>query len=149
MRYLASGVAIITAGTGPKRRGFTATAVCSVSADPPTVLVCANRSAEAHDVIAHHRHFCINLLASGDAALADRFAARDGSKGAIRFEGRDWQDLGTGAPALADALVNLDCEVDQSFTTGTHTVFFGLVRGARVNPADPLVYFDQRFRALA
>ncbi len=149
MRYLASGVGIITAGTGENRRGFTATAVCSVCADPPTVLVCANRSAEAHDVIARHGHFCINLLAQGDARLAERFAARDGSKGAVRFEGRDWVDLATGAPALADALVCLDCEVGDSFATGTHTVFFGLVSGATVHPAEPLIYFDRTFRALA
>ena len=149
MRHLAGAVNIVTSGRGESRRGLTVTAVCSVTTEPPTLLVCVNRSAEAHDVIRAEGRFCVNVLALEDAALADRFAARDGSKGAVRFEGRDWTEITTGAPALSDARVAVDCTVANRVDAGTHSVFFGRVEGVRHRPdTAPLAYHDRAYRRL-
>lgn len=150
MRHLVGAVTIITSGTGERRRGLTATAMCSVCASPPTILVCVNRSAEAHAFIKEGGAFCVNLLSDKDNALADRFAALDGTKGVARFEGRSWSEISTGAPVLDDALASFDCRVTETFDTETHTIFIGLVRGVRVNPgARPLLYYDRKYRELA
>jgi flavin reductase (DIM6/NTAB) family NADH-FMN oxidoreductase RutF len=149
MRHVPAGVCIITSGRADERRGLTATAMCSVSADPPTLLVCVNRSAEAHPVITRERRFCVNILSAEDGPLADRFAALDGSKGVGRFSGRDWTVLGARTPALADALVSVECEMTESVQVATHAIFIGAVTAVRVSPTrSPLVYYDRKYRQL-
>ena len=150
MRHVPGAVTIITTGGGEHRRGLTATAMCSVCASPPTILVCVNRSADAHSFIVEGGAFCVNLLGAQDQALANRFASLDGSKGTIRFEGREWKENVTGAPVLEDALASLDCRVTETFDTETHTIFIGLVHGVQVNERiKPLIYYDRSYRELA
>jgi flavin reductase (DIM6/NTAB) family NADH-FMN oxidoreductase RutF len=134
MRELAAGVTIITAGVQAGRRGLTATAVCSVSADPPTLLVCVNRSAEGHAAISESGAFCVNVVGAEHRWLAERFAGRDGTRGAERFEHGDWCALATGAPVLADAIAAFDCRVTQAIDGGTHTVFLGAVVATTASP---------------
>jgi flavin reductase (DIM6/NTAB) family NADH-FMN oxidoreductase RutF len=148
MRQFAGSVAIIAAGTGGDRRGLTATAVCSLSVEPPKMLVCVNKSAQAHDVIAKTGSFSINFLRYDQQVLAERFAARDGSKGAIRFAGEPWSELVTGAPVLSSAAAALDCELDVSVPTETHTVYIGRVVATLCDDESlPLVYYQRRFCA--
>ena len=149
MRHVPAGVCIITSGQADERRGLTATAMCSVSAAPPTLLVCVNRNAEAHPVITRERRFCVNILSAEDGPLADRFAALDGSKGVGRFSDRDWTNLGARTPALADALVSIECELTESVEVATHGIFIGAVTAVRVNPTrSPLIYYDRKYRQL-
>ena len=148
MGAFAAGVAIIASGRGAERRGLTATAVCSVSAEPPRLLVCVNKSAEACPVIHRTQSFSVNLLAERESDPAQRFAARDGSKGEIRFADRDWSPLASGAPVLADALASVDCAVEREVDAGTHTIFIGSVLAVRCPGGEPLVYHARRFSAL-
>lgn len=134
MRELAAGVTIVTAGSDIGRRGLTATAVCSVSADPPTLLVCINRDAEGHAAITASGAFCVNVIAAEHRGLAERFAGRDGARGAERFDRGEWNALVTGAPVLADALAAFDCRVIQATDWGTHTVFLGTVVATTASP---------------
>ncbi|MDQ0391398.1 flavin reductase family protein [Labrys monachus] len=134
MRELAAGVTIVTAGREGDRRGLTATAVCSVSADPPTLLVCVNRDAEGHAAILASGAFCVNVAAAEHRGLAERFAGRGGARGAERFEVGDWRSLSTGAPALADAVAVFDCRVIKAIDWGTHTVFLGAVAATTISP---------------
>jgi flavin reductase (DIM6/NTAB) family NADH-FMN oxidoreductase RutF len=143
-----AGVAIIASGRGPERRGLTATAVCSVSAEPPRLLVCVNKSAEAHPVIRRHRCFGVSFLGESDEALAHRFAARDGSKGVVRFIDREWMELKSGAPVLAEAVASIDCSVEQEVDVGTHMIFIGSVLAVRCVGGEPLVYHAKRFAGL-
>jgi flavin reductase (DIM6/NTAB) family NADH-FMN oxidoreductase RutF len=76
-------VTIVATGRGDERRGFTATAVFSVSMAPPLLGVCVNKTVEAHDLISGNRCFTVNVLGREQEAIANRFAARDGSKGAL------------------------------------------------------------------
>ncbi len=149
MRHLAGAVTVIATGAVGERFGLTATAICSLSDDPPTLLACVNRSASAHDVIQKNRSFSINLLANDQASVAGHFAGRSGLKGEARFTGAIWQTLVTGAPILEHALAAFDCEVTQEHVFATHTIFIGrVVASAARDAGDPLIYLRGAFRQL-
>lgn len=144
MRQLTAGVTIVTTAIGEERRGLTATAVCSLSAEPPTLLACVNREAGAHDPTLQSRVFCVNLLASHHKNLAAVFAAGDRSK--ERFNTGDWGILETGAPVLMDSLVSFDCILGQTMKADTHTVLAGRVQAVRTDPGlEPLLYSRGEF----
>lgn len=131
MRLLPAGVTIVTAGAVGRRCGFTATAVCSVAAEPPHLLVCANRAMHTYELIRDTGHFAVNLLHAGDAALADRFGGRTGIEGEERFFGRRWTTLVSGAPVLTDACVVFDCALAEQLQVATHEVLVGRVLEVR------------------
>lgn len=144
-RYPAT-VTVVATGRGEGRRGFTATAVFSVSMAPPLMGACVNKSAEAHDLLAGNRCFSVNVLAHDQEAIANRFAARDGSKGAVRFGPDRWETMQTGSPCLASAAASIDCELVTGLDVGTHTLVLGKVKAVRLDErAEPLMYFDRRF----
>ena len=141
MRRLAAGVTIITTAQGDERQGLTATAVTSLTAEPPQLLVCVNRSAAAHDLIHKAARLCVNVLGQEHRALAARFAGAAGVHGGERFHAGDWTRMTTGAPALADALAAFDCEVVEAVEVTTHTIFIGRVVEVRAREdGDALVY---------
>jgi flavin reductase len=149
MSLIAGTVTVITVGRGDGRRGLTATAVCSVAVQPPTMLVCVNRFGETHKVIADWGSFCVNLLSGGDEAVADQFAGRAGKSGADKFAGGEWVDMASGSPGLVSAMVSLDCEIVEMVKAHTHTVFFGEVREVRRGRGlSPLLHFARSYRNL-
>ena len=125
MRALAGAVNIITSMQAGHRYGMTATAVCSASADPPTVLACINRLATTHGAVAKSKAFCVNVLRAEDWELSTTFSGAQ--SGEARFKSRDWTRLATGSPVLIDALVSFDCRVVKKLAHGTHTIFLGQV----------------------
>jgi flavin reductase (DIM6/NTAB) family NADH-FMN oxidoreductase RutF len=149
MRLLPAGVTIVTAGAAGRRSGFTATAVCSVAADPPHLLVCANREMDTHQAILAAGHFAVNLLGQGDLALADRFGGRTGVEGEARFLDRRWTVLTSGAPVLPEAIAVFDCAVVERMSVATHDVIIGRViavqRGAT---GTALLYVDRDYARL-
>lgn len=149
MRRLAAGVTVVTAGRGEDRRGLTATAVCSVSMEPPTLLVCVNRGGDALAAILETGTFCVNLLSGRDETVAACFAGQGERYGADKFTPFAWSELATGAPALDGALANVDCRLSGSYETASHLVVFGEVQAVRLDPSrGALAYFDRRFLAL-
>jgi flavin reductase (DIM6/NTAB) family NADH-FMN oxidoreductase RutF len=150
MRRLGAGVTIVTTFDGQTRAGLTATAVCSLSAEPPQLLVCVNRAAYPNKVIARAKRFCVNVLASGQAALALRFAGATGHKGEDRFGKGRWNVLATGAPVLDGALTSFDCELARAVRSGTHTIFIGrVVAVATRQGGKALLYADGAFAGVA
>lgn len=150
MRQLASGVSLITAGQGANRRGLTATAVCSLSTSPPSLVVCVNRQTEGAGVIRETGHFCVNIVAAEHQFLAQRFAGQDGARGLERFLQGDWIELKTGAPVLADAIAAFDCEVLDLIERETHLIIIGGVRAARfAESRDALVYHSGAYYTLS
>lgn len=142
MRHQAGAVTVIACGAAGARAGLTATAVASLSDTPPTILACVNRSAGAHDVIVQAGALSVNLLASAQQAIAERFAGKTGLTGEARFDGLDWRSLATGSPILAEALANLDCEIIEQHTFQTHSIFIGrVVAGEFRADLKPLLYF--------
>jgi flavin reductase len=148
MRRLASGVSIITTFDGGERHGMVATSVCSVSAEPPALLVCVNRSAASHVAIQRTGFFCVNLLNETDDELARRFS--NPVERMRRFDEREWITLATGAPALVGAAASFDCAVMEAVDVQSHTIFIGQVRAIELWRQEhaPLVYHDGRFDTL-
>jgi flavin reductase (DIM6/NTAB) family NADH-FMN oxidoreductase RutF len=147
MRHLAASVTLITTRHDGVRGGLTATAVCSVSADPPQILVCVNKSASAHDTIGEAGIFCVNILAPVHRKIAERFAGMDGVEGDERFRDMgQWTELTTGAPVLEGCPVSFDCKLVTEVSAGTHTIYIGEIVDLTLNPAaTALLYADGTF----
>jgi flavin reductase (DIM6/NTAB) family NADH-FMN oxidoreductase RutF len=147
MSLLGTAVHVITtAGPGGKT-GVTATAVCSVSDAPPTVLMCLNRRSQTNPIVAENGVFCVNTLGSAHADIADIFAGRTGVKGTDRFSTGEWMVLTTGSPVLASAVVAFDCRIMEVRAVASHNVFFGAVETVRLGPAGPaLVYHERAYK---
>jgi flavin reductase (DIM6/NTAB) family NADH-FMN oxidoreductase RutF len=149
MREFASGVAIVTCANEKERAGCTATALTSFSLEPPSLLVCLERSSSTLSALKRAGAFAVNILAAEHGALASRFAGRDGVEGEARFEESDWFSFKTGAPALSGALASLDCRVEEIFERHTHAMILGAVQGVRVNGKRPgLLHWRSRFETL-
>lgn len=144
MREFASGVAIVAAGRGAARNGCTATSLCSLSLEPPSLIVCLARASATLKTIRREGVFGISLLAEVHADLADRFAGRSGLRGAARFEGCDVTTLSTGAPLLRGAVAMIDCEVEETFERHTHAIVIGRVVAAKAAGGQPLLHWRGR-----
>ncbi|MGH2340165.1 flavin reductase family protein [Segnochrobactraceae bacterium EtOH-i3] len=150
MREFAAGVTIITTGAGAERRGLTATAVCSMSIEPPSLVACVQVTAAAHAEIVRSGRFAVNMLAADQEPLARRFAGMTGVHGAERFDEGNWTTLETGVPVLADAVTAFDCVVIAAIDRGTHTLFIGGVKAVRTDAARPsLIHRSAAFTTLA
>ena len=150
MRKLAAGVTVIATVHEGRRAGLTATAVCSVSADPPQLLACVNRAAEAFPLIVASGIFSVNVLSSEHRELAERFSGRHGHVGEDRFDLGDWRTLVTGAPILEICPAEFDCRVVTMLEAGTHAVFLAVVEAERDDPGlRPIVYHEGDFGLLA
>jgi flavin reductase (DIM6/NTAB) family NADH-FMN oxidoreductase RutF len=148
MRQVVSSVAIVTARSGKTRNGLTATAVCSVSAEPPMMLVCVNRRATAENLIAESGAFAINVLTEDQHPIARLFSTS--KLGADeRFGEGNWVSLVTGAPVLDGAAAAFDCQVQERIVSGTHHVYIGRVVAAASLDQHALLYRDGLFRKLA
>jgi flavin reductase (DIM6/NTAB) family NADH-FMN oxidoreductase RutF len=147
MRQLSAAVSVVTTGTDVEHRaGLTATAVCSVSADPPQLLVCVNRRGEAYARIREWRNLCVNVLSHGQIGIAKRFAGMDGAAHPERFTQGEWGSLTTGAPVLAGCLANFDCRLQQEIESGTHSIFIGEIVAISVQKGlEPLAFLDGQF----
>jgi flavin reductase len=138
MRRLSSSVSLITVADAAGRNGMTGTAVCSVSVEPPILLVAVNCSASIHDQIVAGRRFGVNILRPRHRALADRFSS--GASGEARFGAGQWLEGALGVPLLEDALASFVCKVVKSVAVGTHNIFFGRVVDLRAANGSPLLY---------
>lgn len=147
MRRLTASVTVITTRYQDIRGGLTATAFCSVSADPAHILICVNGSASAHDLIKSAGYFCVNVLTPDQRQIAERFAGMDGVKGDKRFVGLgEWSVLTTGAPALKGCSACFDCRTVSAVVTGTHTIYIGdVVDIALESQTQSLIYCDGTF----
>jgi flavin reductase (DIM6/NTAB) family NADH-FMN oxidoreductase RutF len=142
--HFATGVTVVTTATADEMLGTTASAVCSVSLEPPTVLVCMNESSVTGQAIRETRAFAVNILAEEQAALATRCA----SKAPGKLVDGEVARGPSGQPVLPGSLASLECRVTQEVRAGTHVVFFGEVQSAVANPGSPLAYYRGRFGRL-
>jgi flavin reductase len=146
--YGAAVHVITTDGPGGKT-GFTATAVSSVSDNPPTLLVCLNRKSQAAPILQMNGIFCVNTLRADDEAIANMFAGRTGAVLAERFQIGDWKTLTTGAPVLSSAIVSCDCRVIEIQAVASHNVIFGVVEGVSFGPSGrALVYHGRSYKTV-
>jgi flavin reductase (DIM6/NTAB) family NADH-FMN oxidoreductase RutF len=149
LRTLAAGVTVITFhDERGAPAGMTASAVCSVSLEPPQVLACLNKASRSFTAIDASRRFGVSVLNEGQRAIAE-FCARPAAD--KRLDAR-WIDrrLPVEAPsAIAGALCHLDCTVSASMDAGTHAIMVGRVERILLgDEAEPLAYFKGAYRQL-
>lgn len=149
MARVCAPVNIVTTDGAAGRGGFTATAMCSVSDEPPTLLVCMNGRSAQCDLFLANRSFCVNVLSAEHAVLASDFAGATADMGA-RYERADWFPLRSGSPALVDAIVTFDCLLESVSRVGTHNVMIGRVVDVALRErASALLYFDRSYVEMA
>jgi flavin reductase len=144
MRRFAANVNVITCANGEYLNGMTATAVASVTADPPSVLIIVNHSARSHAIIKHTRAFTINVLAADQKSVAIHFA----SKPADPFDGIAHTIGLNRCPIINGIVAHLECAVVQHFEFGTHTIFIGTILGTNVSRFAPLLFHDGSYQKL-
>jgi flavin reductase (DIM6/NTAB) family NADH-FMN oxidoreductase RutF len=142
--HFATGVTIVSAVVGDRRLGTTASAVTSLSLEPPMLLVCMNKESETGKAMAAAGHFAVNILGEGQEELARRFA----TKAPDKFDGVETTPGERGEPLLRDALATLECRIVEQTTGGTHVVFFGEVERASAREGAPLAYYRGQFGRL-
>ena len=142
----ATGVVVVTTVTDEGFHGLTANAFCSVSLEPPLLLVCADRLARGHDRIAQTGAFGVSILSDRQEFLAERFAGRAPLVNA-RFDGAPYLTAKTGAPLLKEAVAWLDCRLWATYDGGDHSIFVGEVVAAALGDekAGPLLFYAGRY----
>lgn len=144
MSLLTSAVNVVTTAGVSGRYGFTASAVCSVTDTPPTLLVCMNKASRSHEHFIENKILTVNVLGADHQHISNVFASKMSSE--ERFEYGRWTELETGAPVLEDALVSFDCEIEQIQEVGTHSIFMCRVAAIQHSEQDQsLVYFNRAY----
>jgi flavin reductase len=145
MARVCAPVNVITTDGLAGRGGFTATAMCSVTDEPPTLLVCMNSKSQQADMFKSNGRFCVNVLPSEHRDLASLFAGgvRDMES---RYATAEWDILESGLPALRSAIVSFGCEISDIHRIGTHNVMIGEVKELRQrSDGNALLYFDRNY----
>lgn len=149
MRQLVGGVCVITVGSGSERRGFTATAVMSLSDRPPTLALGINKNTSVYPPLVRTKRFGVNVLSHGQRKLADIFAGRCGVDGAARFIFAEWATSGDNPPALKNALAYFDCVCTAHIDVSTHSLIVGEAKHITVpSSGSPLIYWDRHYECL-
>jgi flavin reductase (DIM6/NTAB) family NADH-FMN oxidoreductase RutF len=147
MRHLASGVSVVTAGQGENRNGFTATSVISLSVEPSRLLVSVDTRSSAWPIIDQERAFSVAILAVEQRRIADDFAGRTDLKGHARFRSGQWQQHGTGW-VLPGAIANIHCALEEKLERHDHMLLIGRVTASSAELAEPLIYWDRKYRGI-
>lgn len=142
MRHVPTGVTVVTSFKDGEPRGITVNAFSSVSADPPTLLICINRAARSYLFISASGAFCVNVLAGDQRDLAERFSGKIRDR---QFDGIPFTAGETGAPVLAGTIAHFECTVAQEHHAGSHSIFLGRVVACSARPGTPLGYFNGGF----
>jgi flavin reductase (DIM6/NTAB) family NADH-FMN oxidoreductase RutF len=142
----ASGVSVVTTSDNQGRfYGITVSAFCSVSLEPPLVLICIEKSTASHFAIRESQAFIVNVLQHSQIAISQRFAEPVPDK----FENVAYRPGISGIPCLEGSLANIECWISEIYEAGDHSVIVGSVESASVAGGDPLLYFRGRYGSLA
>jgi flavin reductase (DIM6/NTAB) family NADH-FMN oxidoreductase RutF len=144
MRSLAGTVTVISTENDGGLHGFTATAVCSVCAEPPTILIVVNRSARTHAHISRRQAFVVNVVAEDQRSVAEKFSTKENDPfGAIPHS-----LTVNRVPMIDNSSAYLECQVCDMRDVGTHTIFIGRIVNAGVSGKAPLLYYDGQYSKL-
>jgi flavin reductase (DIM6/NTAB) family NADH-FMN oxidoreductase RutF len=149
MRALAGAVTVLATAHGGRRWGLTATAVCSLSAEPPRLIACVNQRGASFAAFRTSRALAVNVLADDQFTVAERFAGRDAAAG-DRFSTGAWREGMLGLPVIEGCAGAFECRVAEIIDAGTHAILICDVIAVRTSEdARPLLYCDGRFTGLA
>src|SRR5437660_4979831 len=144
MGRFATGVTVVTTRVGEELFGMTASAVASLSLDPPLVLVCVDKRTALLEALKQSRAFAMNILREDQEALSRRFATR----GPKEFGDIALTTAVTGAPIFAEALGWVDCKVTDIFPGGDHEILLGEIVAGDYREGRPLLYFHGNYARL-
>lgn len=143
--HFASGVTVVTFGQEGQYHGLTVSAFCSLSLEPPLVLVCIDRRFASHELLKESGSFAVNILAEDGERLSRHFSSRAPDK----FSSVPYHIGVTGAPLLDAALATIECRVVDQLPGGDHSIFVGAVLAADASDhAGPLLYFRSGYHRL-
>jgi flavin reductase (DIM6/NTAB) family NADH-FMN oxidoreductase RutF len=146
LRRLASSVAVVTCRDDQTRHAMTATAVNAMSMQPPSMIVCVNRSAAFHAAVSRAGSFAINILHRNQVEIS--MGCGGGARSEDRFGYGAWGEE-AGVPVLTDAQAHVVCAKEAKFDYGSHTIFIGRVTSIGVHgEVDPLIYVDGKYTCL-
>jgi flavin reductase (DIM6/NTAB) family NADH-FMN oxidoreductase RutF len=149
MRQLTGGVSVITAGRGKDISGMTVTSVSSLSVEPAALIVSINREASSWPLVKRHGFFGVNILASDQLDIAERFTGKGGLRGAARFAGAEWVTRVSGVPLLVGALAAIDCEVEDIIERHSHAIVIGRVLDLQLSTRTAaLAYWQGQYVAI-
>ncbi len=145
MSAFPTGVAIVTTlDEHGEPKGLTTNAICSVSADPPMLLVCVDKTSRTLAALRHAQRFVVNFMSDGRAELCALFA----SKADDKFANVAWEPGLGGVPCLTeDALAIAECRTEQELEAGDHLILTGLVEAGRPPDPDrvPILYYRRAY----
>ena len=141
MRRFAAGVTLVTFNENNKFGGLTVSSFCSLSMNPPLVLICIDRKIVSHESLKNSDTFGINICNSEQGKLAWDFANSKVDKNElIKSLPHTLTDLGT--PLLKDSLASMECKITERHDGGDHTIFIGQVENGNFDEnAKPLIYY--------
>jgi flavin reductase len=150
MSRLIGAVTIITTDGPAGRGGFTASAVCSVTDDPPMLLACMNRKSRQHGVFQANGVLCVNALTAAQEAISKVFAGAGAATVYERFQTGQWTSLSTGAPVLEGALASFDARIVTVIEAGTHSIFLCEVVtvGTALENQTGLAYYGRNYHPI-
>ena len=141
-----SGITVVTTRDSEGRfHGITVSAFCSLSLEPPRVLVCIEKTTGSHEALLESQAFIVNMLNSDQREMSERFASIIENK----FDGMDLVTGLDGIPLLLGCIANLECRVTNSFDGGDHSIFVGEIEKAAVHDGDPILYSRGGYRELS
>ena len=141
MRHVASSVTVVTSQGPAGYHGATVSAFCSVSAEPPQVLVCLRSDSRIAQIISRNGSFCVNVLPNVAQGVADRFAGRDDHRVTDRFDGIEVDDPSAAGPVI-EGCTAFGCELATFFDSGSHRIFIGRVIQLHENMNEPLAWMN-------
>lgn len=149
MRAFMGHCSVLTVGSGDQATGLVVTSGSALSADPPLILACVNRSSSSWPLFSPGAVFGWSSLGAGHQAIAERFSGFGGVKGPARYEGAQWETIGK-ARLLTGAPTAFACTVEEMIDRATHSILIGRVRAIRTTAGvGALVYWNGGYRALA
>ncbi|MDF3307021.1 flavin reductase family protein [Rhodococcus koreensis] len=140
-RQFVTGVTVITSLDGDTPKGLAVNAFASISLDPPTVMVCVQRTSNTHDCLFRADHLAINILSTAQMDVVSRFA----SKSADKFADLDWRPGPYGSPLIERSSAQMEVEIRERLQASTHTVFICRVLHAAVTEQTPMIYSTGKF----
>jgi flavin reductase (DIM6/NTAB) family NADH-FMN oxidoreductase RutF len=148
MRLTASGVSVITSEGDAGKAGVTVSTLCSLSLEPPSVMISIKRENYALAVLMANGTFTANVLSERQARVADAFAGLLPQFRSDRFASANWRRLANGSLVLDGALCAFDCRVATSFEFGSHRIIVGEVLDLEVGSGAPLIHSNRTYYRL-
>ncbi len=144
----ATGIAVVTSGSGDNAHGVTVNSFTSVSLDPTLLLVCLDRASRSRATILETHVFNINVLNDAQEQVSRLFASKDRPESWFVDLGCSYGELG--APLLPDCLAYMECQITETHEAGDHTILIAEVQRAEIaDESAPLCFFRGKYAVLS